>query len=342
MRADILQRAIGGEALSAEDMRAAMGAMLAGEASEAQMAGLLVALKMRGETVAEIAAAARVMRERCDAVDLGLPAGTPVVDTCGTGGDGAGTFNVSTVSALALASVGVKVAKHGNRAVSSKSGSADLLEALGIPLDVPREVMAASVRDLGIGFFFAPSYHRAVRHVAPVRRALGVRTLFNLLGPLANPAGATCQLLGVYDRGLVRPMAEALRDLGVQSAWVVHGEPGIDEISLHGVTHVADLEGGHVLERSVTPGDFGMLVHEPGAIRGGDAKENAAITERLLAGEVSPYFDAVVMNAAAALVLADRRVAPSDAAARVAEAIRSGATKALLVRWVAYLQKGAA
>jgi anthranilate phosphoribosyltransferase len=333
MIADAIREVVEGRTLSAEQMGAAMGAILGGEASEAQIAAFAVALRMRGETAEEIAAAARVMRDRCARVDLGLEG--VVLDTCGTGGDGAGTFNISTVSAIVVAACGVSVAKHGNRAVSSKAGSADLLEALGVRLDAAPEAVARSVREVGIGFLFAPSHHAALRHAAPVRRQLGLRTFFNLLGPLANPAGATHQLVGVYDPNRVRQMAEVLGMLGAQGAWVVHGEGGLDEVSPAGPTRVAMMSDGQVVERTVEPADFGLEPVPLGAIEGGDVARNVEVARRVLAGEPGPPRTATLMNAAAALAVAGVAHDLREAAARAAAAIDSGGARRILDRWVA-------
>lgn len=343
-----VQDVVAGERLTTAAMEAAMEAVLAGEATEIELAALAIALRMRGETAEEIAAAARVMRERCTPVTLdgvtregeGTAAQPGVLlDTCGTGGDGAGTFNVSTVAAIVVAACGVRVAKHGNRAVSSRSGSADVLEALGVRIDLEPARVARCIREVGIGFLFAPAHHGALRHAAPVRRALGVRTFFNLLGPLCNPAGATHQLVGVYDGARVRQMAEVLGRLGVEGAWVVHGEGGLDEVSPCGPTHVAALEDGEVTTRVVEPADFGLKVASTDALAGGDSEANALIAREVLAGGGGERRAAVVINAAAALVVAgegDLRVA----AERAEAALDSGAASRLLERWIAATVEG--
>lgn len=328
-----IDRVVRGEELPREDVAAAVELMLSGEGSPAQIAALLVALRMRGETAAEITAAAEVMRGRATPIALGLAPGTVLLDTCGTGGDGASTFNLSTMAALVAASAGVKVVKHGNRAVSSRAGSADLLELLGVPLEAPPEKIAACIRDVGIGFFFAPQFHAAVRHVMPVRRELGLRTIFNLLGPLSNPARATHQLLGVYDPALVSVLAEALRGLGVSRAWVVHGEGGLDEVSPAGETRVAELANGVVREFTVSPADAGLAVHSLASIAGGTATDNAAIARDVLSGVQSAYFDAVVLNAAAALVVAQAAGDLREGASRARELLLSGKTSAMLDGW---------
>lgn len=338
MIGEAIGRVVAGRDLSIAQMEGAMRAILDGEASEAQIAALAVGLRMKGETIDEIAAAARVMRERCTSVDLGLDG--VVLDTCGTGGDGAGTFNISTVAALVVAACGVSVAKHGNRAVSSKAGSADLLEALGVALDLEPEAVARSVREVGIGFLFAPAHHAALKHAAPVRRQLGIRTFFNLLGPLANPAGATHQIVGVYDPARVRPLAEVLGRLGTRAAWVVHGEGGLDEISPSGPTRVAVLSDGQVLEKTVEPADFGLEPIALGAIGGGDARRNATITRAVLAGEQGGPRTAVLVNAAAALAVAGQVHDLREGVARAAAAIDSGAAARTLERWAGLSRGG--
>ena len=250
----LLKKVTVGVVLSDPEMTAAMTALLDGAASPVEIATFLTALKMRGETVEEIAAAARAMRDR--SVRLTAPAGA--IDTCGTGGDGAKTWNISTAVAFVLAGCGLPVAKHGNKAVSSASGSSDILSHLGVNLAAPLPVIERALSEIGIAFLFAPAHHPAVRHVAPVRAEMGVRTIFNLLGPLTNPAGAPHQLLGVYDRALCRPLAETLLALGSRAAWVVHGSDGLDELTLTGPSHVAALKDGEVSEFEVTPEDFGL------------------------------------------------------------------------------------
>jgi anthranilate phosphoribosyltransferase len=332
MLTELLARVVEGEPLDAPRMEAAMEAILAGEATPAQIAALAVALRMRGETAEELSAAARVMRRR--AVPLSLSADR-LLDTCGTGGDGAGTFNISTVAAIVVAACGVPVAKHGNRAVSSRSGSADVLEALGVALHPDPAEVEATLRELGITFLFAPAFHGALKHAAPVRRELGLRTFFNLLGPLANPASATHQLLGVYDPRRVRQIAEVLGALGVRGAWVVHGEGGLDEVSPSGSTHVAVLREGRVEERTVTPEDFGLEPVPMDAIGGGDASTNAAIARDVLAGARSAARTAVVLNAAAALVAAEEHEDLRAAREHAEEALDSGRARELLERWIA-------
>jgi anthranilate phosphoribosyltransferase len=337
-----IDRVVRGETLDAPSMEAAMEAVLAGEATPAQIAALAVALRMRGETTEELAAAARVLRRRA----LPMPGGRErCLDTCGTGGDHAGTFNISTAAAIVVAACGVVVAKHGNRAVSSRAGSADVLEALGVRLEEDPADVRATLDTLGIAFLYAPAFHAALRHAAPVRRELGLRTFFNLLGPLANPAGATHQLLGIYDRTRVRAIAEVLSELGVRGAWVVHGsvgltegglgEGGLDEVSPCGPTHVAILDETGITERTLWPEDFGIEPVRFEDLEGGDAAHNARIVKDVLGGQVGAPRAAVEINAAAALCAAGEEREPKDARRRVADAIDSGRANALLERWAA-------
>jgi anthranilate phosphoribosyltransferase len=317
--------------LGADEMAAAFGRIMDGEATPGQIGALLVGLKMKGETVDEIVGAARAMRVRAE--PLGAPDG--VVDTCGTGGDGAQTMNVSTVAALVVAACGVPVAKHGNRAVSSRAGSADLLEALGVAVDAPAPVVERCLREVGIGFLFAPAFHRATRYAAPVRREIGVRTLFNLLGPLTNPAGARRQVMGVYDGALVEPIARALGELGSERAMVVHGDGGLDEFAPAGATRVAELHAGRVRAYALRPGDFGLEEHDPAGLAGGDPAHNAAAARAILDGDgAAPRaaVAAVTMTAAAALLVAG--VAPDlrDGTRRAREALASGAAARVLGR----------
>ena len=321
--------AVEGRDLSAELMESAMEELLRGEAHPAQIAALAVALRMKAETATELASAARVMRRHGARVELGE---RPLLDTCGTGGDGLSTFNISTVSALVVAATGVRVAKHGNRAVSSATGSADVLEALGVSLELDAEGARRCLSRAGIVFLFAPQYHSALRHAAETRKALGLRTFFNLLGPLANPAAVSHQLLGVYEPGRVRQLAEVLRELGLEGAWVVYGEGGFDEVSVAGVTRVARLREGEIDEFEVTPRDFGLEPADPEGLRGGDAEKNAAIARSVLAGELGAPRTAVLLNAAAALAMV-RGIELDVAAARVAHAIDSGEAAALLERF---------
>jgi anthranilate phosphoribosyltransferase len=318
-------------ALAPADVRAAFDAILAGAWTPAQIAAFAAALRLRGETAEMIGAAAAALRGVMSAVDHGL---SEVVDTCGTGGDGAHTLNVSTAAAIVVAACGAYVAKHGNRSVSSRSGSADVVEALGIPTDVETGKQADVLRAAHIAFLMAPAHHPALRHAAQARRELGIRTVFNALGPLVNPARATHQLVGVYDDALRPVMARALGDLGVRRAWVVRSEDGLDEISPAGPTRVSVLEGGAVTERVVRPQDFGAAPTSLDVLRGGDAKENAAAILTILRGEEHPASGAVLLNAAAALaVLRGDSLALPQALDEARDAVASGRAYATLEAW---------
>ena len=295
-----------------------------GAATPSQIGGLLMALRTRGETVEEIAAAARVMRAKCHAVRA--PEGA--MDIVGTGGDGKGTLNISTATAFVTAGAGVVVAKHGNRNLSSKSGAADALTQLGVNVMVGADVVEKALEAVGIAFMMAPVHHPAIRHVMPTRAELGTRTIFNLLGPLTNPAGVKRQLTGAFSRAWIRPMAETLAALGSDRAWLVHGADGTDEISIAGLTWVAALDHGVVTEFELHPDAAGLPVHPFEAIRGGSPQENAVAFRALLAGEKGAYRDAVLFNAAAALVVADKAGDLKDGVAMAAESIDSGAARA--------------
>lgn len=297
----LLSKLADGHILSEEDAEAFFAACLRGEPSPAQIAAAITALRMRGETVGEITACARAMRAA--ATKLEHP--YEVIDTCGTGGDGQHTFNISTAAAIVAAGGGIKVAKHGNRALSSSSGSSDVLSALGVNLGCSMEQSRKALDEAGICFLFAPAHHSAMRHVTPVRAELGFRTVFNLLGPLSNPAGAQRQVLGVYDPRLIEPMAKVLGALGAERAWVVHGS-GLDEITTTGPTQICEWREGQTRLFTVTPEAVGLERVSIDALRGGDPKANAAALTALLAGERGPYRDIVALNAAAAFLVADR------------------------------------
>lgn len=336
MIGEAIKQVVDGHDLGAAEMEATMSEILEGRASAAQIAAFLVALRMKGESSREIAAAARALRRHCETIHPSIEG--PLLDTCGTGGDGLHTFNISTAAAIVVAACGVAVAKHGNRAVSSKSGSADVLEALGVRVELSAAQVARCIEEVGIGFLFAPSHHAAMKHAAPIRRELGIRTIFNVLGPLANPASATHQVVGVYDSSRLEQLAEALGSLGCASAWVVHGDGGLDEVSPSGPTRVAALAEGEVTTFTVEPADFGVEPVPLGALRGGDAKRNAQIIGDVLRGEDGPARAAVVLNAAAALrvvgLAGDLRVA----AERASAAIDSGAAHRKLERWARFTQ----
>jgi anthranilate phosphoribosyltransferase len=327
----VIARLAEGEALSEAEAEAAFDVLMAGEATPAQIAGLLMALRVRGETVDEITGAARVMRARMRAI--AAPEGA--IDVCGTGGDAQGTVNISTTVAFVVAGCGVAVAKHGNRAISSRSGGADVLGALGVAIDAPFPVLEQALRQVRVAFLMAPRHHAAMRHVAGPRVELGVRTIFNLLGPLANPARVTRQLVGVFGRRWVRPLAETLGRLGAERAWVVHGSDGLDELTVTGESHVAEWHEGRVREFTVKPADAGLKVASPAGLKGGDAAENAEALRAVLGGIGGPYRDAVLLNAAAALIVAGRAGDLKEGVALAAKAIDSGAAKAALEALIA-------
>jgi anthranilate phosphoribosyltransferase len=330
----LLNRLIARDDLGREDMLALMRAIMTGELTQAQMAGAIVALRCKDETVAELAAAASVMRELSTKVPLDDV--EHLVDTCGTGGDGAHTFNISTAAAFVAAAAGAKVAKHGGRSVSSKSGSADVLEALGVKVGLAPEKVAQAVREIGVGFMFAPSHHSAMKYAAPVRRELGVRTLFNLLGPLTNPAGTRHQVMGVFARELTRKLAEVLRELGSRHVLVVHAADGLDEISLNGETWIAELRHGEIHEYTVTPEQFnlGRCSSDYFAVADVDAA-----SERLrlaISGTACPEQDIVAVNAGAALLAADCADSLAEGVVMAQQALASGAARARLDALVAF------
>ncbi len=314
-----------GRALSEEEAEAAFDIIMSGDATPAQMGGFLMALRVRGESVEEITAAARIMRAKAARIEA--PPGT--IDTCGTGGDASGTFNISTASAFLAAASGVPVAKHGNRALSSRSGSADVLAALGVNIDAPFPLIERCLKEIGIGFLMAPRHHSATRHVAPTRVELGTRTIFNLLGPLSNPAGARRQLVGVFAAEWVRPMAEVLGRLGAERVWVVHGE-GLDELTTTGTTAVASFEEGKVKTFTLEPEEVGIARARREDLKGGDPQTNAGLMRDLLAGARGPLRDIVLLNSAAALLVAGRVPALAEGMAVAAEAIDSGAARRVL------------
>jgi anthranilate phosphoribosyltransferase len=332
----LLMAAAKGEALQPELLREAMFAIFRGSATQAQMGALLMALHIRGEAAEDLAIAASVMREFC--VPVKLTPKAVLLDTCGTGGDGADTFNISTAAALVIAACDVPVAKHGNRAATSKTGSADVLEALGVRVELSAEQVARSVEELGIGFMFARAHHPAMKHVAPVRAELGVRTIFNLLGPLCNPASASHQVIGVPSLNLLEPFARALASLGSRRAWVVHGEDGFDELSLAGPTHVIELDDGEVRQFVVRPEDFGLRSQPEAQLGVQSVEHSAAVIRAVLRGEQGPARDVVRLNAAAGLLVAGRAASFSEAAQLAADVIDGGAAWAKLSNWAAFTQ----
>jgi anthranilate phosphoribosyltransferase len=320
-----------GASLSESEAEAAFDVIMSGHATPAQMGAFVMALRVRGETVAELTGAARILRAKV----LKVEAPEGAIDTCGTGGDGAGTYNISTAVALTVAACGVPVAKHGNRAVSSKSGTADVLAELGVNLDASPEVVAKALREANIGFLFAQKHHTAMKHVAPVRAELAQRTIFNLIGPLSNPAHATRQLMGVFARKWVEPLAQTLGRLGSQRAWVVHGSDGLDEITTTGVTYVAELKDGAVNTFELTPEDAGIKRASPGELKGGDVAHNAAALRTLLFGRGGAYRDIVTLNAGAALLIAGKVTDLKDGVAMALDGIMSGRAKKALDTLVA-------
>lgn len=318
------------EPLTREEARAAFDILMSGEATPSQIGGFLMALRVRGEAVPEIVGAVESMRDRM----LRVPAPDDVIDIVGTGGDGTGTYNISTLAALIVAGAGVKVAKHGNRALSSKSGAADALSALGVNLEVGPDAIARCIEDAGIGFMFAQVHHSAMRHVGPTRVELGTRTIFNILGPLSNPAGAKRQLLGVYASAWRQPLAEVLRDLGSETVWIVHGQ-GMDEIATTGTTDVTALEDGKIRSFQLSPADFGVPTATLTDLRGGDGKANAEALRAVLSGARNAYRDIALANAAAALVIAGRAETVADGMRLAAQSLESGNAAAALDRLVA-------
>jgi anthranilate phosphoribosyltransferase len=331
-----LTRIIRREDLSEDQMSAMMEFVLSGQAGEAQIGALMAALATKGETYTELAGAARAMRNSARRIQA---LGAKVVDTCGTGGDGAQTFNISTVTAIVAAGCGLTVAKHGNRSVSSKCGSADVLEALGVKLDTDPEVVEEAVQSIGIGFLFAPLYHSAMKYAAGPRRELGVRSIFNMLGPLTNPAGANCQLLGVYAPQLTEMFAQALKSLGIQSAMVVHGHDGLDEVSVCARTRVSELRDGLVRTYEIDPTRYFDRLADPGELAGGDPAENAAIVRQILSGQPGARRDVVLINTAAVLLAAGKVPDLVQGISQAAAAIDEGRAMAKLDALIQYTRQ---
>jgi len=327
----LIQKVSGGATLSEDEIRTALEQMTAGAATPAQMGAFLMALRVRGETVEEIAGAAQMLRAKMNRVEVAPDA----IDIVGTGGDAHGTYNVSTCAALIAAGAGARIAKHGNRRVSSKSGASDVLAELGVKLEVPAAAIARCVSEAGVGFLWAPLHHPALKHWAPIRGELGIRTIFNLLGPICNPAGVKRQVVGVFSWHWVEPIAHVLKSLGAEHAWVVHGHDGLDELTTTGATDVAELKDGKVTVFEVTPADAGLQPAKLSDLRGGDEKENAAAIRDVLAGKKTPLRDIAVLNAAAALIVAGKAANLTDGAALAAHSIESGAAKRALDKLVA-------
>ncbi len=317
-----ITRLVGGANLTEPEMVAVMNQVMTGEATPIQVAGLLTALRIQGETVEEVTGAARVMREKALHVEAGPGC---VLDTCGTGGDGKNTFNISTTVAFVVAAAGITVAKHGNRAVSSGSGSADVLGALGVKIDVSKETVERCLREVGLGFLFAPMMHEAMKYAVAPRRELGIRTIFNLLGPLTNPARASHQLLGIYDGALIGTVAQVLGNLGSQRAMVVHGDEGLDEISLGGPTSVAEWKDGAVASYTLRPEEFGFEKCPAERLTAADPAECGAIVTAVLKGEAGPARDVVLLNSGAALCVSERADTIAEGIEVARECIESGA-----------------
>lgn len=326
----LIAKVAAGSQLSRADAAAAFDAILSGEVTPSQLGGFLMALRVRGETVEEITGAVTAMRAKM--LPVAAPAGA--IDVVGTGGDGSGSYNVSTLAALIVAACGVPVAKHGNRAASSKSGTADTLAALGVKIGVAPAVVERCIREAGIGFMLAPTHHAAMRHVGPTRAELGTRTIFNLLGPLANPAGVKRQLVGVFSAAWLTPMAEVLRNLGSERVWVTHGADGLDEMSTTGTTKIVELKDGVIRAFEIAPEDVGLTRVDLAALKGGDAAYNAEALKAVLAGARNAYAEIAMLNAAGALVVAGKARELAEGVAMAGDALASGATKLVLDRLV--------
>lgn len=327
----VIARLADGHTLTEDEIRGVLDAMTDGAASPVQMGALLMALRVRGETVEEITGAAQGLRARM----LRISAPHGAIDIVGTGGDRHGTYNVSTCASLVAAGAGVPVAKHGNRSVSSLSGASDVLAALGVKLDTPPQTAERAVREAGVCFLWAPMHHPAMKAWAPVRAELGIRTLFNLLGPMCNPAGVGAQVLGVFDRRWLEPLAHVMRNLGSQRVWVVHGADGLDELTTTGPTHVAQLDDGDITVFEVVPEDAGLPRASLADLKGGDAATNARAIRDVLAGKPGPFRDIVVLNAAAAMIVAGRAASLADGVEQAARSIDEGRAAAALDRLVA-------
>jgi anthranilate phosphoribosyltransferase len=331
-----LNKIVQGNDLTDEEMSEMLLEIFSGKITDAQVGAFMAALATKGETFQELSGAARAMRRKAHRIQTSA---TTVVDTCGTGGDGAKTFNISTTTAFVVAGCGLTVAKHGNRSVSSQCGSADLLEKLGVKLDTAPEIVEEAVQEIGIGFLFAPLYHGAMRFAAKARMEVGLRSIFNMLGPLTNPAAANCQLLGVYAPELTEMFAQALRLLGGRHAFVVHGHDGLDEISVCAATRISELKNDQIRTYDISPEQFFGTLADPQDMTGGDPDENAHITRRILAGEKGSKRNVVLLNTAAALMAADRAADFKEGIGLAAEAIDSGAAAAKLDELITYTQE---
>jgi anthranilate phosphoribosyltransferase len=329
---EAIQKLVSGQDIGGDGAREVMEQIMSGQATDAQIGAFLIALRLKGETVDEIAGCARVMREKATPVQTKR---TDLVDTCGTGGDGSGTFNISTAVAFVAAGAGLGVAKHGNRAMSSQCGSADVLAELGVNIEISPEKVGRCIDEAGIGFLFAPALHGAMKHAIGPRREIGTRTVFNVLGPLTNPAGAKCQLIGVYAPELTDKIAGVLGELGSQRAFVVHGCDGLDEITLTGPTRVSELRDGKVQTRDINPADFGLAVVDAAALKGGDAAANAQILRAVLDGQEGPALDIVLINAAAAIVAGGMAETLEEGLEKARTAVAGGAARAALEKLIA-------
>ncbi len=318
----MIEKVLQGNDLTQEEMANVVGSVMDGEGSPIQVAAFLVALRAKGEKTEEITGAAQAMRARMNQIEITK---RPLIDTCGTGGSGTGSFNISTAVAFVAAGAGVAVAKHGNKAISSKSGSADVLSELGVNITADISVMKNAIEEIGVGFLFAPNYHPAMKHAASVRRELGLRTIFNVLGPLTNPAGAPRQLMGIFDRSLTQPIAEVLGKLGSEKAWVVHGSDGVDELTICGDSFVSEWDGQTVNNHTISPSDVGLKVHPAGSMKGGTPAENAEKMKTILAGQDSgPLTDAIALNAGAALYVSGLAESLKDGVGKAQETLKAG------------------
>jgi anthranilate phosphoribosyltransferase len=335
---EIIQKVATGASLEVAEMQAALEIMMSGVATPAQMGAFLMGLRVRGETVAEITGAAKLMRAKMTPVNA--PPGA--VDIVGTGGDGVGTYNVSTCASLIAAGAGVPIAKHGNRSVSSISGASDVLAALGVKLEVTPATISRSIEEAGVGFMWAPMHHSALKHWAPIRGELAIRTVFNLLGPICNPAGVKRQVVGVFSAQWVEPIAHVLKNLGSEHVWVVHGHDGLDELTTTGATEVSELKNGKVRKFEVTPADAGLPPAKLSDLKGGEAKVNAAAIRDVLAGKKGPFRDIALLNAAAALIVGGKAANLTDGVALAAHSIESGAAAKALERLIAVSNEGVA
>ncbi|HWP42834.1 MAG TPA: anthranilate phosphoribosyltransferase [Blastocatellia bacterium] len=341
---EAIKKVVDRQDLSVDEAEAVLEQIMTGQCTDAQIGSLLTALRMKGETVAELTGFARVMRrkaapvrpESAVAAEMGGTEREALIDTCGTGGDISGSFNVSTATAFVVAGAGVRVAKHGNRSVSSQCGSADVVEALGVKLEIPPERIGRCIDEVGIGFLYAPLLHEAMKHVAPARRQMGIRTIFNMIGPLTNPARANTQVIGVYDERLTEMLADVLRSLGSSRALVVHGSDGLDEITISGESRVTELNNSEIRTYTVRPEDFGVARAQLSEIRGGDAGQNARIILGVLKGERGPRRDIVLLNAAAALVASSKASDLAEGVKLAGEAIDSGSAMEKLRRLIEF------